>query len=206
MAAREKRGGHVHLNATLDSALDGHVVLSTGEGMLVVRADLRVGTENDPVPDAWGAGDDAVVPDLASGMPGAHTVPNAQNAVRQGKLLDKNVVASLRHRKVEPYLHRSLGTVATLGLGHGIFQYKRIVIKGLPAWLIHRGYHVLAVPSGGAEDPCIAGLGARQTPMRSSRCRSSSLIGSATRIRASTWRRAGSSSKKRRRSRSSLTS
>jgi NADH dehydrogenase len=37
--------------------------------------------------------------------------------------------------------------VATLGLGRGIFQYKSIVIKGLPAWLMHRGYHVLAVPT-----------------------------------------------------------
>jgi NADH:quinone reductase (non-electrogenic) len=75
------------------------------------------------------------------------TVANAQNAVRQGKLLAKNVVASLRGRKVKQYLHHSLGTVATLGLGRGIFQYRGIVIKGLPAWLMHRGYHVLAVPS-----------------------------------------------------------
>jgi NADH dehydrogenase len=34
-----------------------------------------------------------------------------------------------------------------LGLGHGIFQWKRIVVKGLLAWLMHRGYHVLAVPT-----------------------------------------------------------
>jgi NADH dehydrogenase len=115
--------------------------------MLIVRADLRVGTDENPIPDAWGAGDDAAVPDLAAGVPGAYTVPNAQNAVRQGKLLAKNILASLRGRKVKQYLHHSLGTVATLGLGHGIFQYKRIVIKGVPAWLMHRGYHVLAVPS-----------------------------------------------------------
>ncbi|MEV4808780.1 NAD(P)/FAD-dependent oxidoreductase [Micromonospora avicenniae] len=173
----EKRGAHVHLNAQLISALDGHVVLSTGQefnsdlivwtagnaanpmvrnhtdlpvdghGMLVVRADLRVGTENEPVPDAWGAGDDAAVPDLAVGRPGAATVPNAQHAVRQGKLLARNILATLRGRKVKHYVHRSLGTVATLGLGRGIFQYRGIVIKGLPAWLMHRGYHVLAVPS-----------------------------------------------------------
>jgi NADH dehydrogenase len=37
--------------------------------------------------------------------------------------------------------------VATLGLGHGIFQYRRLVIKGLLAWIMHRGYHVLAVPT-----------------------------------------------------------
>jgi NADH dehydrogenase len=115
--------------------------------MLIVRADLQVGTENEPVPDAWGAGDDAAVPDLAAGRPGAATVPNAQHAVRQGKLLARNIVATLRGRTVQPYLHHSLGTIATLGLGRGIFQYRGLVITGFPAWLLHRGYHVLAVPS-----------------------------------------------------------
>ena len=74
-------------------------------------------------------------------------MPNAQHAVRQGKLLAKNIVATLRGREPKPYVHHSLGTVATLGLGHGIFQYHRLVIKGFPAWLMHRGYHVLAVPT-----------------------------------------------------------
>jgi NADH:ubiquinone reductase (H+-translocating) len=172
-----ERGGHVHLGAQLVSALGGHVVLSTGaefdselivwtvgnaanpmvhnhtdlpiddRGMLVVRADLRVGTDEHPVEDAWGAGDDAAVPDLVAATPGAATVPNAQHAVRQGKLLARNLVASLRGRPLRAYAHRSLGVVATLGLGRGIFQYHRLVIKGFPAWLMHRGYHVLAVPS-----------------------------------------------------------
>ncbi|MEV8376149.1 NAD(P)/FAD-dependent oxidoreductase [Kribbella sp. NPDC056861] len=173
----EKRGAHVHLNSQVVSARDGHVVLSTGEefdselivwtagnaanpmvrshtdlpidprGLLSVRADLRVGTRDEIVPDAWGAGDDAAVPDLASGVPGALTVPNAQHAVRQGKLLAKNIVAVLRGREPKNYVHHSLGAVATLGLGRGIFQYRRIVIKGFLAWLMHRGYHVLAVPT-----------------------------------------------------------
>ena len=173
----EKRGARVHLNTELVSARNGHVVLSTGEefdselivwtvgnaanpmvhshtdlpidqhGMLVVRADLRVGTDVEPVPDAWAAGDDAAVPDLVADRPGAVTVPNAQNAVRQGKLLADNIAATLRGREPKPYVHHSLGTVATLGLGRGIFQYRRLVIKGFPAWLMHRGYHVLAVPT-----------------------------------------------------------
>ena len=33
-------------------------------------ADLRVGTADAPVADAWAAGDDAAVPDLAVGPPG----------------------------------------------------------------------------------------------------------------------------------------
>jgi NADH:ubiquinone reductase (H+-translocating) len=173
----ESRGVRVHLNTQVTSAVDGHVVLSTGEefdsglivwtagnaanpvvnkhtdlpvdehGLVMVRADLRVGTDAQPVPDAWAAGDDAAVPDVASPVPGTRTVPNAQHAVRQGKLLARNIAATLRGGTAKPYLHHSLGSVATLGLGRGIFQYRWIVIKGLPAWLMHRGYHVLAVPS-----------------------------------------------------------
>ncbi|WP_406053110.1 NAD(P)/FAD-dependent oxidoreductase [Kribbella sp. NBC_00889] len=173
----ERRGAHVHLGTTMDSAEDGHVVLSDGttfdselvvwtagnaatrllrnytdlphtpRGLVQVRADLRIGTDDEIVPDAWAAGDDAAVPDLASSVPGAFTVPNAQNAVRQGKRLAKNLVRALRGREPRNYVHRSLGAIATLGLGKGIFQYRGIVIKGLPAWLMHRGYHVLAVPT-----------------------------------------------------------
>jgi NADH:quinone reductase (non-electrogenic) len=169
------RGGRVHLNTQVTSAVDGHVVLSSGEefdselivwtagnganpvigrhtdlpvderGYVVVRPDLRVGTEAAPVPDAWAAGDAAAVPDLA--VPGTRTVPNAQHAYRQGKLMARNIIATLRGRKPKAYVHHSLGAIATLGLGRGIFQYRRIVITGLPAWLMHRGYHVLAVPS-----------------------------------------------------------
>ncbi len=173
----EERGAHVHLNTGLVSARHGHVVLSTGEefdsglivwtagnaanpmvrshtdlpvdegGLLIVRADLRAGTEAEPVPDAWGAGDNAAVPDLAADRPGAATVMNAQHAVRQGRLLADNIAATLRGREPKAYVHHSLGTIATLGLGRGIFQYRRLVIKGFPAWLMHRGYHVLAVPT-----------------------------------------------------------
>ncbi|MFC8181321.1 NAD(P)/FAD-dependent oxidoreductase [Rhodococcus sp. NPDC057297] len=170
------RGAHVHLNAQMVSAVGGHVVLSTGEefdsdlivwtagnaangvvarhtdlpvdarGFLVTRADLRVGTEEEIVADAWAAGDNAVVPDLAVGH-GATTVPNAQHAVRQAKRLASNIVESVRGREPKEYVHSSLGVVATLGRGHGLFQYKWIIVKGWPAWAMHRGYHVLAVPT-----------------------------------------------------------
>jgi NADH dehydrogenase len=61
--------------------------------------------------------------------------------------LAANIVASLRGEDLRDYIHHSLGVVATLGLGRGIFQYRGIVITGLPAWLMHRGYHVLAIPT-----------------------------------------------------------
>ena len=122
----ERRGAQVHLNTTVTSAEDGHVVLSDGsefDSELIVwttgnaatrlmpqphrsaayRAGPDPGLRRSPgrhrdnlVTDAWAAGDDAAVPDLASSTEGAFTVPNAQNAVRQGKLLAKNLVRSLR--------------------------------------------------------------------------------------------------------------
>ncbi|MDR6969769.1 NAD(P)/FAD-dependent oxidoreductase [Leifsonia shinshuensis] len=175
--ALERRGAHIHLDAQLVSAEGGHLVLSTGQefdahtivwtagnganpvvanhtdlpvtarGSVMVRADLRVGTPEAVVPDAWAAGDDAAVPDLASPIEGAITVPNAQHAVRQAKRLAKNIVATLHGEQPKDYVHHSLGVVATLGLGTGIFQWRGIVITGFLAWVMHRGYHVLAIPT-----------------------------------------------------------
>jgi NADH:ubiquinone reductase (H+-translocating) len=177
MRSLERRGARIHLNTQIVSAERGHIVLSNGEefdsnlivwtagnaanpilakhtdfpvddrGFLLVRADLRVGTAELPLSDAWGAGDNAAIADLSVDTPGTRAVPNAQHAVRQGKLLAANIVASLRGKPLKNYVHKSLGVVATLGIGYGVFQSGRIAITGIPAWLIHRGYHVLAIPT-----------------------------------------------------------
>jgi NADH dehydrogenase len=172
-----ERGALVHLDTQLQSAVDGKIELSTGEsfesdlivwtagvmanpqivrnsdlpveerGRIKVRTDLRVGDEDTIVKDAWGAGDIAAIKDLSGGGVGGYCVPNAQHAVRQGKLLAKNLVATLRGEDPKNYLHKNLGAVAGLGLGIGVFQSGKIAIKGLPAWVAHRGYHGLAMPS-----------------------------------------------------------
>ena len=74
-------------------------------------------------------------------------MPNAQHAVRQGKLLAKNIVADLRGELPRQYYHKNLGAVAGLGLGIGVFQSGKLAIKGFLAWFAHRGYHGLAMPS-----------------------------------------------------------
>jgi NADH dehydrogenase len=172
-----QRGAEIHLDTQLASAVDGVIELSTGEsfesdlivwtagvmanptivrhtdlpieerGRLKVRADLRVGTDEEIIKDAWGAGDVSAVPDLSGGGVGGYCVPNAQHAVRQGKLLAKNIIADLRGELPRQYYHKNLGAVASLGLGIGVFQSGKLAIKGLPAWFAHRGYHGLAMPS-----------------------------------------------------------
>lgn len=171
------RGAEVHLNTQLSSAVDGVIELSTGEsfesdlivwtagvmanpgivrntdlpveerGRLKVRTDLRVGTEDEIIADAWAAGDITAVPDLSGGGVGGFCVPNAQHAVRQGKLMAKNIVAVLRGEGTVEYNHKNLGAVAGLGVGIGAFQSGKFAITGFPAWVSHRGYHGLAMPS-----------------------------------------------------------
>ncbi|GAA2970486.1 NADH dehydrogenase [Microbacterium terrae] len=172
-----KRGANVHLDTQLTSAVDGIVELSTGEsiptdlivwtagvmanptvvrggdlpveerGRIRTRADLRVGTAEEVVEGAWAAGDVSAVPDLSGGGVGGYCVPNAQHAVRQAKLLAKNLVAVLRGEVPREYFHKNLGAVAGLGLYNGVFQSGNIALKGLIAWFAHRGYHGLAMPS-----------------------------------------------------------
>lgn len=173
----ETRGVEVHLETQLTSAVDGVVEMSSGEsfesdtivwtagvmanpvvrntdlpveerGRLRVGADLRVITEDgEVIPDAWGAGDVSAVPDLSGGGVGGFCVPNAQHAVRQGKLMAKNIVATLRGDEPKEYFHKNLGAVAGLGIGEGVFQAGNLSIKGLIAWFMHRGYHGLAIPT-----------------------------------------------------------
>jgi NADH dehydrogenase len=171
-----ERGAQIHLDTQLKSAVGGVIELSTGEsfesdliiwtagvmatpdiknyglpleerGRLRVRADLRVEGDDGIVEGAWGAGDVSAVPDLTGGGVGGYCVPNAQHAVRQGKLLAKNIVADLRGEGVKDYFHKNMGAVAGLGIGIGVFQSGKLAIKGLPAWFAHRGYHGLAMPS-----------------------------------------------------------
>jgi NADH dehydrogenase len=170
-----QRGAEIHLNTQLASAVGGKIEMSTGEsfesdliiwtagvmanpvirntdlpveerGRLRVQADLRVVNDDGVVPDAWGAGDVSAVPDLTGDGVGGFTVPNAQHAVRQGKLLARNLVADLRGEKPREYIHKNLGAVAGLGLYNGVYQNGPIAVKGLIAWFMHRGYHGLAIP------------------------------------------------------------
>ncbi len=172
-----ERGGAIHLDTQVTAAVDGNVELSTGEviptdlivwtagvmanptivrgsdlpveerGRIRTRADLRVGTADEIVAGAWAAGDISAVPDLSGGGVGGYCVPNAQHAVRQAKLLAKNLVAVLRGELPREYVHKNLGAVAGLGLYSGVFQSGKIALKGFIAWLAHRGYHGLAMPT-----------------------------------------------------------
>lgn len=117
-------------------------------GRIRAEATLRViDADGAVVEGAWTAGDVSAVPDLTGGGVGGFCVPNAQHAVRQAKRLAKNLVGVLRGEEPIDYVHKNLGAVAGLGLGTGVFQSGNLALKGFLAWIAHRGYHGLAMPT-----------------------------------------------------------
>jgi NADH dehydrogenase len=87
------------------------------------------------------------VPDLTKDTPDALCGPTAQHAVRQAKQLGDNIVASLRGEQPRDYRHAYAGSVASLGLHRGVAEVYGIKLRGLPAWWMHRTYHVARLPT-----------------------------------------------------------
>lgn len=167
-----RRGMDVRLGTRLESVEGGRVRLSDGTefdadtvvwtaGVRANPVAARLGLPVDPagrvvctaelqvrvLPGVWSAGDVAAVPDLSVAEPGALCGPSAQHAVRQARRLADNVVAELRGRKLKPYRHPYAGSVASLGLHKGVAEVYGIRLRGWPAWMLHRVYHLSRVPT-----------------------------------------------------------
>ncbi|GGL81367.1 NAD(P)/FAD-dependent oxidoreductase [Glutamicibacter protophormiae] len=118
-------------------------------GRIETRTDLRIKDANgDALDGAWAAGDVSAVKDVTGGLPDGTCVPNAQHAVRQAKLLAKNLYAA-RYGvgRIKEYKHKNLGAVAGFGKNKGVAKVVGIKLKGWPAWMAHRGYHGMAMPT-----------------------------------------------------------
>ena len=172
-----RRGIDIRLGTRLESCVDGHVRLSDGSqfeadtivwtagvkpspmlertdlprderGRITCLATLQVvGPDGSIVEGAWSAGDCAAVPDLTSPKPGALCSPSAQHAVRQAVRLADNLRAVLRGGTPRSYAHKHAGSVAGLGLYKGVAQVYGIKLRGLPAWFLHRTYHMSRIPT-----------------------------------------------------------
>ncbi|MER8226196.1 NAD(P)/FAD-dependent oxidoreductase [Streptomyces sp. NPDC094143] len=111
-------------------------------GAETVKGRLAVAPEmNLPGSDGvFALGDSAAVPDLAKGD-GAVCPPTAQHALRQGRHVADNVIASLRGQSMTPYVHKDLGLVVDLGGTDAVSKPLGVELRGLPAQAVARGYH-----------------------------------------------------------------
>ena len=114
--------------------------LPTEKGRLKVGPDLQV----PGLDGVYAGGDAAAVPDATNR--GTITPPTAQHANRQGKVLARNVAASLGYGRACKYRHRDLGTVVDLGPGFAVANPLNIQLSGFAAKLVTRLYHLYAIP------------------------------------------------------------
>ena len=172
IAELERRRIEVKLETRVESLVGGHTVLSSGEQFdtetivwtagvrphpLVESSDLPLDEKKRirctaalqvlGVEDAWAAGDCAAVPDLSKLDAAAFTSPSAQHAVRQAKVLADNIASTLRGGSVRDYKHAYAGSVASLGLHKGVAEIYGVKLRGLPAWFMHRTYHMTRMPT-----------------------------------------------------------
>jgi NADH dehydrogenase len=96
-------------------------------------------------------GDAGAVPDEAKEGDGAICPPTAQHAMRQGKVVADNVIATLRNQPLKPYVHKDLGLVVDLGGTDAVSKPLGIELRGLPAQVVARGYHWSALRTGVAK-------------------------------------------------------
>ncbi|MEV4631555.1 NAD(P)/FAD-dependent oxidoreductase [Micromonospora sp. NPDC049523] len=170
-----KRKMDIRLDTRLESCVDGVVKLSDGDSFRADTIVWTAGVKPSPMLDetdlprderrrvtclptlqvvdgdrvldgAWSAGDCAAVPDL-TGPPGTFCSPSAQHAVRQAVTMADNIRAVIRSRLPKNYKHKHAGSVASLGLHKGVAQVYGIKLTGLPAWAMHRAYHLGRIPS-----------------------------------------------------------
>ncbi|WP_238157181.1 NAD(P)/FAD-dependent oxidoreductase [Kribbella sp. VKM Ac-2571] len=122
-----------------DPLVDG-LALPTDRGRLRVHETLVVEGRS----HVFAVGDCAAVPDVT--QPGSVTGMTAQHAQRQGKLVARNVAASLAGAELEPYKHHDLGFLVDLGGWQSAANPLGIPLSGLPAKAVTRGYHLLSLP------------------------------------------------------------
>jgi NADH dehydrogenase len=113
----------------------------TVRGRLAVTSDMNLPGHD----GVFALGDSAAVPDEAKGEEGAVCPPTAQHAMRQGKHVADNVIATLRGQSTTPYTHKDLGLVVDLGGRDAVSKPLGIELRGLPAQVAARCYHWAAL-------------------------------------------------------------
>jgi NADH dehydrogenase len=108
-------------------------------GRLMAHETLRVGD----YPNVWAVGDNARVIDPSTGNPYPQT---AQHAVRQAKLVARNIAAAIKGEALEPMHYKTLGQMVALGRRNAIAEIGGHHFSGFPAWFLWRSYYLTQMP------------------------------------------------------------
>jgi NADH:ubiquinone reductase (H+-translocating) len=94
-------------------------------------------------PGVWAVGDCAVVPDRKTGK---SQPPTAQHALREGKVLAANLIATVRGGKLKPFTFTTIGQCAAIGRRTGVANIFGLNFSGFMAWWLWRTIYLSKLP------------------------------------------------------------
>ncbi len=160
------RGLEVHLNTRVVGVEGDDVILSSGERITTRTLVWTAGTSVNPIldsvpckkergrvrveptlqvtdfPGVWALGDCAAIPDPDGGT----YPPTAQHALREGTLLARNIVATLRGGPLTPFRFRTIGLLASIGQRKGVAIILGQKFSGFIAWWMWRTIYLSKLP------------------------------------------------------------
>lgn len=108
-------------------------------GKIVVNEYLEV----PEYPGVWAVGDCAWVLDRLTRQP---CPPTAQHAIREGRCLAKNLVATLREQPKQAFGFKALGKLAALGRRSAVAEIFGLKLSGFVAWFLWRAIYLMKLP------------------------------------------------------------
>jgi NADH dehydrogenase len=107
-------------------------------GHIVVDGTMRCKSH----PELWALGDCASIP-----APDGKPYPNlAQHALREAKVLARNIHGVLNGRPPQPFVYNTMGMMGSLGHSRAFGQLLKLRVHGVVAWFVRRTYYLLQMP------------------------------------------------------------
>ncbi len=162
------KGVEIMLNRRVSKVEPGRVVLDSGGTIDASTVVGSVGVQPNPLtkalplehnkrgqlkvsrmlnvpgyPNVWALGDNAEVIDPHNGKPYPQT---AQHAVREARLVARNIAASFKGEPLQSMRYRTLGQLVALGHRSAIAYVMGLKLSGFTAWWLWRSYYLLQIP------------------------------------------------------------
>jgi NADH dehydrogenase len=107
-------------------------------GHIVVEGTMRCPSR----PEVWALGDCASIP-----APDGKPYPNlAQHALREAKVLARNIFGAMSGRPPQPFVYDTLGMMGSLGHSKAFGQLLKLRVRGVVAWFVRRTYYLMQMP------------------------------------------------------------
>jgi NADH dehydrogenase len=162
-----RRNIHVLLNTKVQAVSEGGLELGDGNKMAVSTVVWTAGASPSPILETlpcvnvggrlvvnellevpnwdgvWALGDCAFITNPRTGKPHPST---AQHAMRQGKTVARNILATIHGQKKKPFEFSTIGMLAATGRRTGVANILGFNFSGMIAWLVWRTIYLSKLP------------------------------------------------------------